>query len=247
MTDYNILQTINTPSDLKKLELSKLPELCTEIRHAILNRVSKIGGHVGPNLGIVELAVALHYVFESPKDKIIWDVSHQCYPHKILTGRKSAFMDDNKFQDSTGYTAPEESEHDIFTIGHTSTSISLAYGLARARNTIGNKENIIAVIGDGSLSGGEAFEGLDNAAELNSNFIIIINDNEMSIAQNHGGIYGNLAKLRASKGTASDNYFKAIGFEYTYVEEGNNAEKLIKVLQQAKDTLLVFENKPSLG
>lgn len=236
MTDYNILQTINTPSDLKKLELSKLPELCTEIRHAILNRVSKIGGHVGPNLGIVELAVALHYVFESPKDKIIWDVSHQCYPHKILTGRKSAFMDDNKFQDSTGYTAPEESEHDIFTIGHTSTSISLAYGLARARNTIGNKENIIAVIGDGSLSGGEAFEGLDNAAELNSNFIIIINDNEMSIAQNHGGIYGNLAKLRASKGTASDNYFKAIGFEYTYVEEGNNAEKLIKVLQQAKDT-----------
>lgn len=236
MTDYTILKTINGPTDLKKLERSKFPELGREIRQAILNRVSKIGGHVGPNLGIVELAIALHYVFESPKDKIIWDVSHQSYPHKILTGRKAAFIDNARFGECTGYTAPEESEHDIFTVGHTSTSVSLAYGLARARDALGGKENIIAVIGDGSLSGGEAFEGLDNAAELGSNFIVIINDNEMSIAKNHGGIYKNLARLRASNGTAADNYFKAIGFDYIYVEEGNNAEKLIEVLQQAKDT-----------
>ena len=236
MTDYSILETINTPADLKKLELSKLPQLCQEMRQAILNRVSKIGGHVGPNLGVVELAVALHYVFESPKDKIIWDVSHQSYPHKILTGRKAAFIDDTRFGECSGFTAPEESEHDIFTIGHTSTSVSLAYGLAKARDAMGNKENIIAIIGDGSLSGGEAFEGLDNAAELGSNFIVIINDNEMSIAKNYGGIYGNLAKLRASKGTAPDNYFKALGFDYQYVENGNNAAELISVLQQAKDT-----------
>ena len=147
MTDYSILETINAPADLKKLELSKLPQLCQEMRQAILNRVSKIGGHVGPNLGVVELAVALHYVFESPKDKIIWDVSHQSYPHKILTGRKAAFIDDTRFGECSGFTAPEESEHDIFTIGHTSTSVSLAYGLAKARDAMGNKENIIAILG----------------------------------------------------------------------------------------------------
>lgn len=235
MADYEILKTINSPKDVKDLSFMALKELCAEMRDGILNRVSKIGGHVGPNLGAIELTVALHYVFNSPVDKLVWDVSHQSYPHKMLTGRAAGFYDESHFGDITGYTAPQESEHDIFTIGHTSTSVSLAAGLAKARDFKGEKNNVIAIIGDGSLSGGEAFEGLDNVGDFKSNFIVIVNDNEMSIAENYGGLYGNLAKLRATQGQAQDNYFKALGFDYRYVEEGNDVVKLITELMKVKD------------
>lgn len=236
MFDYEILKTIKSPDDIKNFSTPKLEQLCQEIRNGILNRVSKKGGHLGPNLGIVETTVALHYVFNSPNDKIVWDVSHQCYPHKMLTGRSSGFTDEEHFEDISGYTAPQESEHDIFTVGHTSTSVSLAVGLAKARDMQGLKNNVIAIIGDGSLSGGEAFEGLDNAAELKSNFIVIVNDNQMSIAKNYGGIYGNLAVLRATKGKAQNNIFSALGFDYYYVENGNKVEDLINVFREVKDT-----------
>ncbi len=236
MVEFNLLNTIKSPADVKKLSGKELEQLCAEIREGILNRVSKKGGHLGPNLGIVEVTAALHYVFNSPDDKIVWDVSHQCYPHKMLTGRAFGFMDDERFEEISGYTAPQESEHDIFTVGHTSTSVSLATGLAKARDMQGGKNNVIAVIGDGSLSGGEAFEGLDNAAELKSNFIVVVNDNQMSIAENHGGIYGNLAVLRATKGKASNNIFSALGYDYYYVENGNKIEDLIKVFAEVKDT-----------
>lgn len=236
MVEFNLLNTIKSPADVKKLSGKELEQLCAEIREGILNRVSKKGGHLGPNLGIVEVTAALHYVFNSPDDKIVWDVSHQCYPHKMLTGRAFGFMDDERFEEISGYTAPQESEHDIFTVGHTSTSVSLATGLAKARDMQGGKNNVIVVIGDGSLSGGEAFEGLDNAAELKSNFIVVVNDNQMSIAENHGGIYGNLAVLRATKGKASNNIFSALGYDYYYVENGNKIEDLIKVFAEVKDT-----------
>lgn len=236
MVEFNLLNTITSPADVKKLSEKELEQLCAEMREGILNRVSKKGGHLGPNLGIVEVTAALHYVFNSPDDKIVWDVSHQCYPHKMLTGRAFGFMDDERFEEISGYTAPQESKHDIFTVGHTSTSVSLATGLAKARDMQGGKNNVIAVIGDGSLSGGEAFEGLDNAAELKSNFIVVVNDNQMSIAENHGGIYGNLAVLRATKGKASNNIFSALGYDYYYVENGNKIEDLIKVFAEVKDT-----------
>lgn len=235
--NYALLKTIKTPQDMRKLTHQELKELCAEMRAAIINKVSKAGGHLGPNLGIVEVTTALHYVFESPKDKIVWDVSHQCYPHKMLMGRAYGYIDDAHFSDVSGFTAPSESEHDLFTIGHTSTSISLASGLAKARDMQGGKENVIAVIGDGSLSGGEALEGLDYAAELKSNFIVIVNDNEMSIAENHGGIYGNLAELRTTKGQATNNIFKALGYDYFYIEDGNDVVALIDILQQVKNSL----------
>lgn len=231
----NILDKISTVADIKKLDSEELNSLCAEIRNCILTKVSKVGGHLGPNLGIIELTVALHYVFNSPSDKFVWDVSHQAYAHKILTGRKEAFQFEDKYKTVTGFTSHRESEHDFFTVGHTSTSVSLASGLAKARDIKGTKENIVAIIGDGSLSGGEAFEGLDNVAEFKSNFITIVNDNEMSIAENHGGIYGNLALLRKTKGTAETNLFKALGFKYVYIEEGNNVNILIEELQKIKD------------
>lgn len=230
------LDTINSPADVKTLNFSELEKLAGEIRSAILNRDSKIGGHVGPNLGIVETTIALHYVFDSPRDKIIYDVSHQCYPHKILTGRKDGFLNDGKLAEISGYTNPAESEHDFFVVGHTSTSVSLACGLAKARDLKNEKSNIIALIGDGSLSGGEALEGLSNAAVLNSNIIIIVNDNEMSIAENHGGLYTNLRLLRQTNGQAECNMFKALGFDYHYVEEGNSVARMIEALSQVKDT-----------
>lgn len=230
------LDQINAPADIKKLKLPELEALSGEIRAAILNRDSKIGGHVGPNLGIVETTIALHYVFDSPRDKIIYDVSHQCYPHKILTGRKDGFLNDDKLAEISGYTNPAESEHDFFVVGHTSTSVSLACGLAKARDLKNEKSNIIALIGDGSLSGGEALEGLSNAAVLNSNIIIIVNDNEMSIAENHGGLYTNLRLLHQTNGQAECNMFKALGFDYHYVEEGNSVARMIEALSQVKDT-----------
>ena len=232
----SILSKINEPKDLKGLKQEELNILSQEIRDVLIKKVSKTGGHFGPNLGMVETTVALHYVFNSPIDKIVYDVSHQSYPHKILTGRKENFINPEKFGDITGYTSQHESEHDFFTVGHTSTSISLACGLAKARDVKGEKENIIAVIGDGSLGGGEAYEGLNNAAESGKNIIIVVNDNDMSIAENHGGLYKNLAELRETNGTSENNFFKALGFEYYYVEEGNNVEALIETFNKAKDT-----------
>ena len=232
----NILNKVNEPKDLKVLSGEELNILAGEIRDVLIKKVSKTGGHFGPNLGMVEATIAMHYVFNSPVDKIVYDVSHQSYPHKILTGRKENFINPEKFSDITGYTSQHESDHDFFIVGHTSTSISLACGLAKARDVKGKNENIIAVIGDGSLSGGEAYEGLNNAAESGKNIIIVVNDNDMSIAENHGGLYKNLAKLRATNGTAEDNFFKALGFEYLYVEEGNNVEKLIEAFNKVKDT-----------
>lgn len=230
-----LLETINSPKDIKKLSLAELQQLAQEIREGILNRDSLIGGHVGPNLGIVETIIALHYVFDTPKDKIVYDVSHQCYPHKMLTGRWKGFFDAEEMRKISGYTNPNESEYDNFIVGHTSTSVSLATGLAKARDLRGEHHKVIALIGDGSLSGGEALEGFSNAAVLNSNILIIVNDNEMSIAENHGGIYTNLRLLRETNGTAECNMFKAWGFEYRYVADGNNQENMIKVLQELKD------------
>lgn len=229
------LEKINGPEDVKKLTDDEMIKLAAEMRSALLKRASIHGGHFGPNFGMVEATIALHYVFDSPKDKIVYDVSHQTYPHKMLTGRKDAYLYQDKYNDVSGYSNPHESEHDFFTIGHTSTSISLASGLAKARNLKGEDGNVIAVIGDGSLSGGEALEGLDYAVELDGNFIIVVNDNDMSIAENHGGMYKNLKKLRDTDGKAECNLFKAMGLDYVYVKEGNNLEELIKTLSKVKD------------
>lgn len=232
------IEKIESPADLKGLDLKALKVVADETRAAVLNRVSKHGGHVGPNLGFVEATVALHYVFNAPTDKFVFDVSHQCYPHKVLTGRASGFLGNvDDMNAISGYSSPAESPvYDNFEVGHTSTSISLATGLQKARDIKGTKENIIAIIGDGSLSGGEAFEGLDEASELGTGIIIVVNDNEMSIAENHGGIYKNLRALRESKGECNHNWFKAWGFEYKYLEEGNDIEKLIELFKTVKDT-----------
>lgn len=230
-----VLEKINNPSDLKNLNIEEMNTLSDEMRDLIIKKVNSTGGHLGPNLGIIEATVALHYVFNSPVDKIIYDVSHQCYPHKILTGRKEGFTDSDKYHKYTGYTAPEESVHDIFKVGHTSTSVSLAVGAAKARDLKGETGNVIALIGDGSLSGGEAYEGFNNAAVLGSNIIIVVNDNDMSIAENQGGLYQNLKLLRDTQGKAESNFFKTLGFDYYYVGEGNNVEKLIETFKKVKD------------
>ncbi len=233
-----IIEKIKSPSDLKNLSISELNQVADETRQAILNRVSKHGGHIGPNLGFVEATVALHYVFDAPKDKFVFDVSHQSYPHKVLTGRASGFLGDvDDMNAISGYSSPAESPvYDNFEVGHTSTSVSLATGLQKARDINGTDENIIAIIGDGSLGGGEAFEGLDTASELGTGIIIVVNDNEMSIAENHGGIYKNLSALRQSNGQCEHNWFKAWGFDYKYLEEGNDVEKLIEVFKSVKGT-----------
>ncbi len=233
-----IIEKIKSPADLKNLSISELNQVADETRQAILNRVSKHGGHIGPNLGFVEATVALHYVFDAPKDKFVFDVSHQSYPHKVLTGRASGFLGDvDDMNAISGYSSPAESPvYDNFEVGHTSTSVSLATGLQKARDINGTDENIIAIIGDGSLSGSEAFEGLDTASELGTGIIIVVNDNEMSIAENHGGIYKNLSALRQSNGQCEHNWFKAWGFDYKYLEEGNDVEKLIEVFKSVKGT-----------
>lgn len=231
-----ILETLNGPKDLKQLNIEQLNVLAQEIRDALMFKLTKKGGHVGPNFGMVEMEIALHYVFDSPVDKIIFDISHQTYPHKMLTGRQQAFLDEDHFADISGYTDPHESEHDHFMLGHTSTSISLASGMAKARDLAHRDENIIAIMGDGSLSGGEALEGLNVCgSELNSNMIIIINDNQQSIAENHGGLYENLAQLRATNGECENNLFKAMGLDYLYVNQGNDIQTLINVFNQVKD------------
>lgn len=230
------IEKINQPTDVKNLNSEQRHVLADEMRQALLQKLSKHGGHFGPNLGMVEATIALHYVFNSPTDKIVYDVSHQSYPHKMLTGRKDAFLYEDKYDDVSGYSNPDESDHDFFTIGHTSTSVSLACGLAKGRDLKGDKENIIAVIGDGSLSGGEALEGLDFASELNSNLIIVVNDNDMSIAENHGGLYKNLKKLRDTDGKAECNLFKSMGLDYVFVKDGNDIDSLITAFKQVKDS-----------
>lgn len=230
-----ILNKINEPKDLKQLSNKELEELAKEIREILLKKLSIHGGHFGPNFGMVEATIALHYVFNSPVDKIVYDVSHQGYTHKILTGRKDAFIYEEKYDDVTGYSDPDESEHDFFKIGHTSTSVSLASGLAKARDLKNENYNVIAVIGDGSLSGGEALEGLDFVGEQTNNFIIVVNDNDMSIAENHGGLYKNLKQLRQTNGAYECNLFKAMGLDYIYINEGNNIEELIKAFEQVKN------------
>lgn len=230
------IEKINGPEDVKKLNIEEMTALAEEMRHALLKRASIHGGHFGPNFGMVEAIIALHYVFESPKDKMVFDVSHQTYPHKMLTGRKDAYLYEEHYDDVTGYSCPQESEHDHFTVGHTSTSVSLACGLAKARDLRGESANVIAIIGDGSLSGGEALEGMDFAAELDSNMIIVVNDNDMSIAENHGGLYSNLKLLRETNGQAACNLFKAMGLDYVYVDHGNDLRELIGAFKQVKDS-----------
>lgn len=230
------LSNISGPADLKRLTVDEMNALSGEIREALIKKLSQHGGHCGPNLGMVEAIIAMHYVFNSPEDKLVFDVSHQSYVHKMLTGRAAAFLDSSRYDDVSGYTEPAESAHDHFTIGHTSTSVSLASGLAKGRDLTGGHENVIAIIGDGSLSGGEAFEGMDYAAELGTNFIVVVNDNQMSIAENHGGIYHNLETLRNTKGKAECNYFRAMGYDYIYVDRGNDIGELIKAFGEVKDT-----------
>ena len=231
------LEKISSPADIRKLDIKDLNNLCDELRKVFLVKISARGGHVGPNLGLVEATVALHYVFDTPQDKIVFDVSHQTYIHKMLTGRINALLYPEAYDDVTGYTNPSESEYDLFTIGHTSTAVSLAGGIAKGRDLSGEKYNVVALVGDGSLSGGEAFEGLDEGATLGSNFIVIVNDNEMSIAENHGGLYGNLARLRETNGMADDNYFTALGYDYFYVEEGNDVAALVEIFRKVKNSV----------
>lgn len=230
------LERIDGPNDVKKLSLEQMDVLAQEMREALFRKLSKHGGHFGPNFGMVEATIALHTVFDSPKDKMVFDVSHQSYCHKMLTGRKDAFLYEEHYDDVSGYSEPSESAHDFFVIGHTSTSVSLACGLAKGRDLLGGSENIIAIIGDGSLSGGEALEGLDFAAELNSNLIIVVNDNDMSIAENHGGLYQNLKQLRDTDGKAACNLFRAMGLDYVFVKNGNDIPSLIEAFKQVKDS-----------
>lgn len=234
--DY-LLNRVNEPADIKSMSLEQLKQLATEMRQLVLERDAAIGGHVGPNLGIMETTIAYHYVFNSPHDKVVWDVSHQCYPHKMLTGRKIGFLDPDHYEDISGYTSPEESVHDFFEIGHTSTSVSLAVGLAQARDLMhpDSTDNIVAVIGDGSLSGGLAFEGLNNAAKLHSNLIIVVNDNQMAIDKDQGGLYQGLKELRDTNGKAENNIFKFMGLDYKYVADGNDLQTMIDAFKEVKD------------
>lgn len=230
------INDIHSPADIKGLTMDELKQLAADLRTALITRLSVTGGHVGPNLGMVEATIAMHYVFDSPKDKILFDVSHQCYTHKMLTGRIQAYLDPAHYHDVSGFTEPAESPHDFFTVGHTSTAVSLATGMAKARDLKGGKENIIAVIGDGSLSGGEAFEGLDAGAVLHSNFIVVVNDNQMAIAENHGGLYADLHLLRTTRGEAPVNFFRSLGYAYRFVGAGNDIPSLVKAFEEVKDT-----------
>lgn len=229
------INKIHSPQDIKGMDYTQLTDVAAQLRAALLKKLSAHGGHVGPNLGMVEAIVALHYVFDAPKDKIVFDVSHQSYAHKMLTGRVEAFTDPAHYNDVTGYTNPRESEYDLFSIGHTSTSMSLATGLAKARDINGGKENVVAVIGDGALSGGQAFEGLDYGATLGTNLIVIVNDNDMSIAENHGALYADLRLLRNTNGTGEPNYFRSLGYSYRYVRYGNDIRSLVEAFKAVKD------------
>ena len=232
-----LINEVNEPQDIKSMNLDQLKKLAQEMRQLVLERDSAVGGHVGPNLGVMELTIAFHYVFDSPHDKVIWDVSHQSYAHKMLTGRKLGFLDPDHYEDVSGYTDPSESPHDFFKVGHTSTSIALAVGMAQARDLVNpdSHENVVAVIGDGSLSGGLAFEGLNNAAKLKSNLIILVNDNQMSIDEDQGGLYRGLKELRDTQGQSANNIFKFMGLDYRYVADGNDLKTMIDVFKEVKN------------
>lgn len=235
--DFDIIKKIKSPADIKAMTMDELRQAAFQMRDAVLYRTSLFSGHVGPNLGDIEAVIAMHYVFDAPEDRLVLDVSHQDFPHKMITGRVDGFINPDDFAKVGEYTDPKESpEYDLFYAGHTSPSISLCAGLARARDLKGEKYNVVAFIGDGSLSGGEAFEGLNVAGAMKSNLIIIVNDNQMAIAENHGGIYNNLRELRETNGTASDNLFRAFGLDYVYVAEGNNLEKVIEAYRKVKDS-----------
>ena len=230
------LNSIHSPADIKRMDLKQLGELAAEVRATLMHKLSACGGHVGPNLGMVEATIALHYVFDAPTDKIVFDVSHQSYSHKMLTGRMDAFTDPEKYHTVTGFTNPKESPaYDLFSIGHTSTALALASGLVKARDVEGGKENVIAVVGDGALGGGEALEGLNFGSTLGTNFIVVINDNDMSIAHNHGGLYADLRLLRNTNGRGEPNIFKAMGYAYRYVNYGNDLASLIEAFRAVKD------------
>ena len=230
------LEKINEPADIRGYTAEQRRILAQEMRDALITRTSLIGGHIGPNLGIIEATIALHTVFDAPRDKIVFDVSHQCYPHKMLTGRVGAYINEPEYHDVSGFTNTDESAHDLFNIGHTSTGISLAAGLAKARNLTGGTENVVVVIGDGAMSGGEALEGLNFIGEMGSNFIIVFNDNDQSISENHGGMYPKFKELRETNGTAEDNLFRSLGLAYRYVVDGNDTEELIRVFSEEKDS-----------
>lgn len=235
MSEIN-LKDIHSPADIKTMSLAELRTLAAELRGALIKKLAAHGGHVGPNLGMVEAIIALHYVFDAPTDKIVFDVSHQSYVHKMLTGRIEAFIDPEHYNDVTGYTNPHESpDYDLFSIGHTSTSLSLASGLAKARDLQGGTENVIAVIGDGSLGGGQALEGLNYGATLGTNFIVVVNDNDMSIAENHGGLYADLRMLRHTNGEGQPNIFRSFGYSYRYVHYGNDLRSLIEIFESVKN------------
>ena len=230
------LEKINEPADIRGYTAEQRRILAQEMREALITRTSLIGGHIGPNLGVIEATIALHTVFDAPRDKIVFDVSHQCYPHKMLTGRVGAYVNAAEYHDVSGFTNTDESAHDLFNIGHTSTGISLAAGLAKARNLAGGTENVVVVIGDGAMSGGEALEGLNFIGEMGSNFIIVFNDNDQSISENHGGMYRKFKELRETNGTAEDNLFRSLGLRYRYVADGNDTEELIRVFSEEKDS-----------
>ena len=230
------LENINAPADIRGYTAEQRRILAREMREALIKRTSLIGGHIGPNLGIIEVTIALHTVFDAPRDRIVFDVSHQCYPHKMLTGRVGAYVNEAEYHDVSGFTNTDESAHDLFNIGHSATGISLASGLAKARDLAGGTENIVVVIGDGALSGGEALEGLNVVGEMGTNFIIVLNDNDQSISENHGGMYRKFKELRETGGAAEDNIFRAMGLAYRYVADGNDTEELIRVFSEEKDT-----------
>lgn len=234
--EYELLSQIHSPEDIRKMDIGQLSRLAAEMRTALIHKLSATGGHVGPNLGMVEATIALHYVFDTPSDKLVFDVSHQCYPHKMLTGRVQAFTETAHYKDVNGFTNPRENaDYDLFSIGHTSTALSLASGIAKARDLAGGKENVVAVVGDGSLGGGMALEGLDFGSTLGTNFIVVVNDNDMSIAENHGGLYADLRLLRHSNGTAEPNIFRSMGYSYRYVNYGNDLWRLIEAFREVKD------------
>lgn len=230
-----LLNQIHGPQDVKQLDLAQMKQLASEIRTLILEKDAVLGGHLGPDLGIVEATIAYHYVFNAPKDKMVWDVSHQTYPHKMLTGRALAWLDPEHYEDVTPYSNPDESPYDYYAVGHTSTSIALATGMARARDLMGGKENIMALIGDGSMTGGLAYEGLNNAAIEKHNLVVVVNDNQMSIDDNVGGLVTALKKSRDSNGQTPENPFTAMGFDYRYVADGNDIEDMIAAFEAVKD------------
>ena len=226
----SILNKVNYPKDLKKLNIKEKEELAKEIREYILKIVSNNGGHLASNLGVVELTIAIHSVYNAPKDKIVWDVGHQTYVHKILTGRKDKMMTLRNLDGISGFPKRSESEYDIFNVGHSSTSISAALGMARARDIKNEKNEVIAIIGDGALTGGMALEALNDAGSSETNITIILNDNEMSISKNVGAISNFLARIRSRKiYKKSNNLIKKVTLKIPFV-----GKKIVKLVQDAK-------------